>query len=78
MDRARLSLNITDKHIGLKFQNVLGGVLSLDKMRMVFNNIAERNKTIPMNVNSHHFSVKFTNAGLLKYVSFNIETLGAR
>ena len=78
MDRARLSLNVTDKHLAIKFANVSGGVLSLDKMRMVFNNLNERNKTIPMNINSHHVSVKFQNSGLLKYVSFNIEPFGER
>lgn len=78
MDRARVSINITDKHLALKFANVSGGVLSLDKMRMVFNNLNERNKTIPLNVNSHHISIKFQNSGLLKYVSTNINTLEAR
>lgn len=78
MDRARLSLNITDKHLALKFANVNGGVLALDKMRLVFNNNNERNQTIPLNINSHHLSVKFTNVGLLKYVSFNVQPLGAR
>ena len=78
MDRARLSLNITDKHIALKFQNSAGGTLGLDKMRMVFNNITERHKTIPLNINSHHFSMKFTNSDILKYVSFNVDPFGAR
>jgi hypothetical protein len=78
MDRARLSLNVTDKHLGFKFQNVSGGVLELDKMRLVFNNTFERNRTTPMNVTSHHISVKFQSSGVLKYVSFNIETLGAQ
>jgi hypothetical protein len=78
MDRERLSLNVVDKHISIKIGNSNGSVLSLDKIRFLFNNKNERNKTIPLNVNSHHFSIKFSNVGLLKQTSFNIETLGAR
>jgi hypothetical protein len=78
MDRNKLSLNITDKHIALKFSNVSGATLTLDKMRIVYNNIVNRNKTVPLDINQHHLSVKFANSGTLKYVSFNIDTLGAR
>ena len=78
MNRSRLSLNIVDKHFSLKITNYNGSVLSLDKIRLLFDNKNERNKTIPLNVNSYHFSIKFANAGLLKHTSFNIETLGAR
>lgn len=78
MDRARLSLNIVEKHFALKIQNSAGGTLALDKLRLVFNNKNERNKTLPLNINSHHFSIKFTNSGILKYASLNIDTMGAR
>lgn len=78
MLRARLSLNIVNKHLSIKIANSNGNVLALDKIRLLFNNKNERNNTIPMNINSHHFSVKFTNSSILKQVSFNIETLGAR
>jgi hypothetical protein len=78
MDRIKLSLNVIDKHIAIKIANSNGSVLSLDKIRFLFNNKNERNKTIPMNVNSHHFSIKFTNSSLLKHTSLNIDTLSAR
>jgi hypothetical protein len=38
MDRERLSLNVVDKHISIKIGNSNGSVLSLDKIRFLFNN----------------------------------------